>query len=81
VKADNAVHREPATVPIEIREERRRLGFDYGKFDFVVHGDGPILLDANRTPGGSATLTDEYDRGAAELAKGIDAFLQPTHAG
>jgi hypothetical protein len=80
VKADNTIHREPATVPAEIREERRRLGFDYGKFDFVVHDDRPILLDANRTPGGSTTLTEDYARGAAELAKGIDAFLQPTHA-
>ena len=67
-------------MPVEIAEERRRLGFDYGKFDFVVHGGRPILLDANRTPGGSATLTEEYAQGAAELAKGIDVFLQPTHA-
>ena len=80
VKADNIIHRESATVPAEIREERRRLGFDYGKFDFVVPGNRPILLDANRTPGGSTTLTDEYARGAAELAKGLDVFLQPTHA-
>jgi hypothetical protein len=80
VKADNTIHREPATVPVEIVEERRRLGFDYGKFDFVVHRGRPILLDANRTPGGSTTLTEEYARGAAELAKGIDAFLPPPHA-
>jgi len=80
VKADNTIHREPATVPVEIEEERRRLGFDYGKFDFVVHRGRPILLDANRTPGGSTTLTEEYARGAAELAKGLDAFLPPPHA-
>lgn len=38
-------------VPDLLRAERERLGFDYGKFDFVVHRGQPILLDANKTPG------------------------------
>ena len=80
VKAGNAFYREPAAVPDEIREERRRLGFDYGKFDFVVVGNHPILIDANRTPGGSPTLTDEMARGAAALAGGIDVFLERARA-
>lgn len=40
--------RSAATV---LREKRRTLGFDYGKFDFVDHGGESALLDANRTPG------------------------------
>jgi hypothetical protein len=76
VKAGNAIHREPAAIPDEIRAERDRLGFDYGKFDFVISGGRPVLLDANRTPGGSPNLTGEFARGAAELACGIDIFLK-----
>ena len=30
---------------------RRDLGFDYGKFDYVIHEGRAILLDANSTPG------------------------------
>jgi len=41
----------PSEVPDEIRAERRRLGFDYGKFDFAIGPEGPVLYDANRTPG------------------------------
>ena len=38
-------------VPDEIRAERKRLGFDYGKFDFAIGPEGPVLYDANRTQG------------------------------
>lgn len=37
-------------IPEQIQEERKRLEFDFGKFDFVVHGHESYLLDANRTP-------------------------------
>ena len=50
VKGDNALERVPVPVPDELREWRKRLGFDYGKFDFVVRDGVPILLDVNRTP-------------------------------
>jgi hypothetical protein len=29
------------------------MGFDYGKFDYVVQNGEVVLFDANRTPGGS----------------------------
>jgi len=32
-------------------EWRRQLGFDYGKFDYVIHDGEAILLDANKTTG------------------------------
>ena len=35
----------------EIVGLRRKLGFDYGKFDYVIHNGQPILLDANKTTG------------------------------
>jgi hypothetical protein len=37
-------------VPENLRRERQRLGFDFGKFDYVMHDGRAILLDANKTP-------------------------------
>lgn len=80
VKGRDVVIREPVPVPEEMRAERERLGFDYGKFDFVMHEGRPILLDANRTPGTAANLAAEFARGAADLAHGIDFFLKRADA-
>jgi hypothetical protein len=76
VKGANIIAREPCTVPDEIRAARKRLGFDYGKFDFVVHQGKPILLDANRTPGRPPTpILPETIRSNENLSHGIDAFV------
>lgn len=42
--------------PPELMTIRERMGFDYGKFDYVVHDGRAILFDANKTPtfGGDA---------------------------
>ncbi len=40
----------------EILEWRKQLGFDYGKFDYVIHEGKVVLLDANKTTG-SGDLT------------------------
>jgi len=37
-------------VPAELRRRRAELGFDYGKFDYVVQDGRAWLLDANTTP-------------------------------
>ena len=34
----------------ELRAWRERLRFDFGKFDYVYHGERFVLLDVNRTP-------------------------------
>jgi hypothetical protein len=44
-------------VPEELRAERRRLGFDFGKFDYVIHEGRAILLDANKTPTARASAS------------------------
>lgn len=41
--------------------ERERLHFDYGKFDYVMHGGRPVLLDINKTIGRSQLQTIETD--------------------
>jgi hypothetical protein len=75
VKARNLIASENSPVPDFIRGERERLGFDYGKFDFVIHEGEPILLDANKTPG-SPPNSPDTERAYREIAGGIDAMLQ-----
>jgi hypothetical protein len=75
VKGAMVVSREIITVPDELRQARARLGFDYGKFDFVVHDGQPILLDANFTPTVPENLSEELARSAKELAQGLLELL------
>jgi hypothetical protein len=76
VKSDNIVAREAVAVPEEIRAERERLGFDFGKFDFAIHDGRPVLFDANRTPGAPPPpLTPELAASTGALARGIDAWF------
>lgn len=77
IKSHHIVERETVTVPDEIRDWRERLGFDYGKFDYVVRDGRSILIDANRTPGAPADYgtNPEVAAGIALLARGIDDFL------
>ncbi len=78
VKGADTFARFPVPVPDEIREERRRLGFDFGKFDFVVHEGTPLLLDANRTPTmPSGAINEAVRDGMRDLARGIASFLRP----
>ena len=60
-----AVHAHPA-----LSEKRRRLGFDYGKFDYVEHDGEAILLDANRTPGGAPRSI-----GAVDFARSLHGLI------
>jgi hypothetical protein len=71
VKGASVIARELASVPDELRQTRARLGFDYGKFDFVVHEGRPILFDANFTPTVPENLSEELSRSAKELAHGL----------
>ena len=77
IRIADTLGREPVPVPDEIRATRERLGFDYGKFDYVKHDGRYYLLDANRTPGApddfvrDASVRESLDR----LASGIEAFL------
>ena len=58
--------------PAELMERRAELKFDFGKFDYVEHEDGPILLDANKTP---VFRGDPDAQRMRWLSTGIDAFL------
>lgn len=77
VKTANIIAREPASVPEELRAERERLGFDYGKFDFVVHEGRAILFDANRTPSAPPS-SPTIEESNAHLAGGLGGLLGET---
>jgi hypothetical protein len=63
-------------VPDEIRAMRRRLGFDYGKFDFVIHEGVPVLLDANCTPTTHPEWNPRVRALAENLARGLYDLLE-----
>jgi hypothetical protein len=79
VKLANVVERLPLhqDVPEAIRRRRAQLKFDYGKFDYVISNDVPILLDANPTPTGRADQqkTPRVLAICSALASGLAEFL------
>jgi hypothetical protein len=62
-------------VPESLRAERARLGFDYGKFDFVIHDGKAVLLDVNRTPGKPPATGAAAIARADSLADGLEDFI------
>jgi hypothetical protein len=77
VKGSNAFQCEEAPVPPELRAIRRRMGFDYGKFDYVLREGKVVLFDANRTPSYSTLEARQLARKAARhLAEGIVSLLE-----
>ena len=74
VKGANVTHNEAADVPEELLQIRQRLQFDYGKFDYVMHGGKVHLLDANRTPSGLADAATNASI-AGKLAPAIHQYL------
>jgi hypothetical protein len=74
VKAANMTGRDPVEVPDELRAWRQRLGFDFGKFDYVRYGERWVLIDVNRTP--SYPRVSQGPDPLAALAEGVEAFLR-----
>jgi hypothetical protein len=64
-------------VPEELRRRRAELGFDYGKFDYIVHEGRPRLLDANRTPhlDSDSPFMPRIQAICGALAKGLESCL------
>jgi hypothetical protein len=77
VKARTVIRRQVLSEPPPgIREIRTVLGFDYGKFDYVLQDGRVVLFDANRTP----TYDPASPAGSASaliigLARGIHGFF------
>jgi len=78
IKGSSVVSREEVPVPEEIVAVRRRLKFDYGKFDYVINEDRVVPLDTNSTPGSPPSFAEGASVPAAvELAPGIRSLWQP----
>lgn len=76
VKSNSVLHRETvAEVPDELRQIRRELGFDFGKFDYVIVNGQVVLYDVNRTPTLSNFTREEFLPRVRLLAEGIRAYL------
>ncbi|MBZ9675014.1 hypothetical protein [Mesorhizobium sp. ES1-1] len=76
IKASDTIRREAVPVPDQLRVLRQRLGFDYGKFDFVMHEGRAVLLDANKTPGRPSKLMKMFAAGASDLADGFEGLIR-----
>jgi len=76
VKSSNVVRREAVPdVPEELRQVRRKMGFDFGKFDYSIVGGRVVLYDTNRTPTLGMIPREQYLPRAQHLADGLKAFL------
>jgi hypothetical protein len=73
VKRPYLVGREPVEVDPSVVARRREMGYDYGKFDYVVHDGEAVLLDVNRTP---SVPSDDLQSRAEMLAGGIETFFR-----
>jgi len=73
VKSASILRFEHCEVPADLRALRKEMGFDFGKFDFVVHDGKSCLIDANKTPGApptkGATWVSDFARGFLNFAK------------
>ena len=80
VKSVNVVRREvfDEPPPAGVMAVRKRLGFDYGKFDFVIHDGQAIVFDVNPTPTYNRRSKAGSQEGMiAHLAGGIRSLLEP----
>ncbi|HEX2879540.1 MAG TPA: hypothetical protein VHO25_08375, partial [Polyangiaceae bacterium] len=61
----------------EIVKRKEELGFDIGKFDYVMHEGRPVLLDTNKTVGSPPETTDAaVVAGRRFRAEGVYSFFR-----
>jgi hypothetical protein len=77
VKVHTSVSLEDVTPHPDVFRIRDEFRIEYGKLDYVVHGDEMFLLDINKTMGGAGRRRPNAALRAAwrDRASGIDAFL------
>ena len=76
-KASSSVCSEVVDVHPAVVSWRETYGLDYGKFDYLVHESGPVLIDINKTIGASRQVADSPQNVIRrELAQGLYSFLR-----
>jgi hypothetical protein len=77
VNSSSQTHSEFVEPHPEILALRKTLGFDYGKFDYVIHEGTPILLDTNKTVGsGHVSLNPQRAAARRHRARGLYAYFE-----
>lgn len=78
VNACTEVGVEPVDLDPDIERLRYQLGFDYGKFDYVLHDGRAVLLDANKTTAAAALpWSPELLAGRRHRAEGLYSYFAP----
>ena len=62
-------------VPDAVRSVRRKLGLDFGKIDFVMHGNDAFVFDVNKTPTVDLNKRGQPGPFVRRLADGLDGLL------
>jgi hypothetical protein len=62
-------------VPDAVRSVRRKLGLDFGKIDFVMHGNDALVFDVNKTPTVDLNKRGQPGPFVRRLADGLDGLL------
>ncbi len=75
VKFGNSVPYELTPVPDEVREWRKHLKIDYGRFDYLEDEGKYFLIDVNKTEGGGNT-NYQYPTEMDFLASGLESYLR-----
>jgi hypothetical protein len=75
VKDQTVIRIEEVEPHPEIAQARKRLNFDYGKFDYVVHNGRPVLLDANKTTGADQVSSSRLNARRRHRADGIYSYF------
>lgn len=76
VKSHTVVRRElDPELPDELRQRRKELGFDFGKFDYGIVDGQVVLYDTNHTPSLGAFSRESMKDRLQHLAAGLDSFL------
>jgi hypothetical protein len=76
IKPSNTSSIEEMPIPKELYSIRKRLQFDYGKFDYLLHDNEVMLLDINKTLASGGHNPSAFALKTAKvLAEGIWPFL------
>jgi hypothetical protein len=74
VKFGNCVSDEEVSVPDEVRQWRKDLKIDFGRFDYVESEGKRFLIDVNKTEGGG-DMNYGYAKEMDFLASGLEFYL------
>ena len=75
VKSTDYVSDEEIPIPDEVRQWRKDLRIDFGRFDYMESGGAYFLIDVNKTEGG-ADSNSEFPADVDLLASGLEFYFR-----